>query len=83
MLDIKSWKDHVQLKINKSKTESIYFGGSRQLEKCISNTINVNGEDIQRSNVTRYLSAYLDSTHSFKEHIKFKAKAAMLNLLKI
>ena len=47
MLDKKSWMDQVQLKMNESKTECIYFGGSRQLEKHISNTINVYGEDTQ------------------------------------
>ena len=39
MLDIKSWMDHVQLKMNERKMEFIFFGGSRQLEKCITNTI--------------------------------------------
>ena len=53
------------------------------MEKYLTNTININGEDIQWSNVTRYLGAYLDSTLSFKEHIKVKCKVAMLNLLKI
>ena len=82
MLDIKSWMDQVQLMMNKSKTEFIYFGGSRQLEKCIPNTMNINGEDIQWSNVTGFLGGYLDSTLSFKEHIKVKGKVAMLNLQK-
>ena len=53
-----------------SKTEFIYLGGYRQLEKCITNIITINGEDIQWNNVTKYLGAYLDSTLSFKEHIK-------------
>ena len=75
--------DQVQLKINESKTEFIYFGGSRQLEKCLTITINVNGEDIQQSNVTRHLGAYLESTPSFKECSKVKCKVAMLNLLKL
>ena len=46
MLDIKSWMDHIWLKMNESKMEFIYFGGPRQLEKCIANTINTNDEDI-------------------------------------
>ena len=75
--------DLVQLKMNESKTEFIHFGGSRQLEKCITNTINLNGEDIQWSNVTRYLGVYLDLTLSFKEYIKVKYKVDMLNLLRI
>ena len=83
MLDIKSWMDVVRLKMNNSKTEFIYFGGPRQLEKCISNQINVNREQIPRSHMTRYLGAYLVSALNFKQHIKMKCRAAMLNLLKI
>ena len=33
MLDIKAWMDAVRLKMNNSKTEFIYFGASKQLEK--------------------------------------------------
>ena len=44
MLDIKSWMDAVRLKMNDSKTEFIYFGGPKQLEKTIINQINVNAE---------------------------------------
>ena len=57
MLDIKSLTDAVRLKMNSSKTEFIYFGGPRQLEKCIINQINVNEEQIPRSQMTRYLGA--------------------------
>ena len=67
MLDIKSWMDTVQLKMNDSKTEFMYFGGPRQLEKCIVNQINVNGEMIPRSQIIGYLGAYLDSALNFKE----------------
>ena len=83
MLDIKSWMDAVQLKMNDNKTEFIYFGGPRQLKKYIINQINVNGEMIPRSHITRYLGAYLDSTLNFKQHIKIECKTAILNLLKI
>ena len=62
--------------------EFIYFGWSRQLEKYITNTVNINVEDIQWSNVTRYLVAYLDSTLNFRQHIGVKSNVAMLNLLK-
>ena len=68
--------------MNDSKTEFICFGGPRQLGKCTVNQINVNGEMIPRSHITRYLGAYLDSALNFKEHIKIKCKGAMLNLLK-
>ena len=83
MLDIKSWMDAVRLKMNNSKTEFIYFVGSKQLEKCIISQINVNGEWIPRSQMMRYLGAYLNPTLNLKQQIKIKCKAAMLNLLKI
>ena len=83
MLDITSWVDAVWLKMNDSQTEFIYFGGPRQLEKCIVNQININGEITQRSHITRYLGAYLDSALNFKEHIKTKSKAAILNIIRI
>ena len=38
---------------------------------------------IPRSQVIRYLGAFLDSALNVKEHIKIKCKAALLNLLKI
>ena len=46
MREIKSWMNAMQLKMNDNKTEFIYFGGPKQLEKCIINQINVNGEMI-------------------------------------
>ena len=82
MLDIKSWMDAVGLKMNDNKTEFIYFRGPRQLGKCIINQINVNGQQIPRSHLTRYLGAYIDSALNFKQHIKTKCKADVLNLLK-
>ena len=83
MLDIKSWMDQVRLKMNESKTKFIYFGWPSQLEKCIGTSININGEEIMRANTTKYLGAYLDSKLDFREHIKVKCRAAMLNIYKI
>ena len=39
----------MQLKINDSKTEFIYFDGPRQVEKYITNKINVNEMVIKRT----------------------------------
>ena len=80
MLDVKSWMDQFHLKLNESKMEFIYFGWPSQLGKCVATTIDVNGETISRSNVTKYLVAHLDSALNFKQHIKTKCKAAMFNL---
>ena len=83
MLDIKSWIDQVRLKLNESKMEFIYFGWPSQLGKCVATAIDVNGETIARSNITKYLGAYLDSALNFKQHIRTKCKAAMFNLQRI
>ena len=69
--------------MNDKKTEFIYFRGVSQVEKIIINQINVNGEQIPRSHLTRYIGTYFDSALNFKQHIKIKCKAAMLNLLKM
>ena len=83
MLKVKSWMDQVHLKLNEAKTEFIYFGWPSQLGKCTVSTIDINGRNIARSEVTKYLGAHLDSTLKFKKHIKTKYKAAMFNLKRI
>ena len=83
MQDIEVWMDQVHLKMNDSKTEFIYFGWPSQLEKCTTSEIKVNGKIIQRSKITKYLGAHLDSKLDFKEHIKTKCKAAIINLFGI
>ena len=80
MLDIKSWMDQVHLKLNEAKTEFIYFGWPSQLGKCATTTIDVNGETVTRSSITKYLGAHLDSALNFKQHIKTKCKATIFNL---
>ena len=80
---IKAWMDAVRLKLNESKTEFIYFGSGQQLSKCSENTIKVINETIDRCSTVRYLGGYLDSQLNFKEHIKTKCKAAIINILRI
>ena len=65
--DIKVWMDAVRLRLNKSKTEFIYFGSRQWLKKCNENTIKVIKETINRCSTIRYLGAYLNSQLSFKE----------------
>ena len=76
MLGVKDWMDSVHLKINESKMEFI-------LGKYNISQIDINGEQIERSDKMRYVEAHLDSTLSMKDHVKTKCKAAMINLLKI
>ena len=69
--------------MNDNKTEFICFGRPRQIQKWITNKINVNEEVIKRTGIIRYLGTYLDSELNFREHIKMKCRAVMINLLKI
>ena len=62
LISIKKWMDKTRLKMNPSKTEFIYFGNAKQLQKCTTNSINVAGDLIVRSEVIRYLGVWLNST---------------------
>ena len=55
LLSIKQWMDQARLKMNPSKMEFIYFGNAPQLLKCKTDSINVAGDLILRSDVIRYL----------------------------
>ena len=83
LISIKHWMDETRLKMNPSKIEFIYFGNAKQLQKCTSDSINVAGDLILRSEVIRYLGIWLDSALNFKTHVTKKCKAAMLNFLRI
>ena len=75
--------DAVRLKMNESKTEFMLLGSRQHLKKCTTNSLKVFGENIEKSEVIRYLGGYLDFTFTFKQHTKTKCKNAMLNFLKI
>ena len=81
MLAVKDWMDSVCLKMNESKMEFTYFRSTSQVGKCSITQIDVNGNQIERSEKARYLVAYLDRTLSMKDHVKTKCKAAMINVL--
>ena len=73
----------VRLKLNKSKTDFIYFGSKHQLKKCTFDKININNETIQRSDTVKYLGGHLDQNLNLKKHVITKSKAAMMNIQKI
>ena len=81
MLEVKSWMDALCLKLNKSKTEFIYFGSQQLLWKFNAENIKVINETITRSDKVKYLGGTLDSSLQFKTHITNKCKAAMVNLI--
>ena len=77
------WMDEARLKMNPAKTEFIYFGNTKQIQKCTISSINVAGDLILRLDTIKYLGVWLDSGLSFKMHVTKKRKAAMLNFIRI
>ena len=69
--------------MNTAKTEFIYFGNQRQLDKCKADTINVAGDLILRTDSIKYLGMQMDSNLNFKQHINHKCQSAMFNFLRI
>ena len=71
------------LKMNCSKTELILFGSRQHLQKCVTTHINVNGDEVHRSNILKYLGAWMDEQLTMKQHITNQCRLAMYNLQKI
>ena len=71
------------LKLNSKKTEFIMFGSRQMLKHADTSHLNFGTTPIQHSNLIKFLSGHLDSSLPFKEHVKQKCKAAMLNFIKI
>ena len=69
--------------MNEPKTVFMLLEIRQHLKKYTTNSLKILGENIEKSEVIRYLSECLDSTLTFKQHIKTKCKSAMLNLFKI
>lgn len=59
------------------------FGSRQQLYKCVTTSINIANDNIEKQKCIRYLGAFLDETLNFKEHIKRKCRTSMLNFFKI
>ena len=83
LTDVKRWTNLVKLKMNTEKTEFIIFGQSKQLEKCVTQHINVVGDMIDRSSCICYLGAFLDENLTLKEHVKRKSATSIRNFYKI
>ena len=79
-MGVKNWMDHNRLKMNSDKTEFILIGSMQQLWKCHSQQININSENIAKSETIKYLGAWLDSNLSFKKNITERCKIAMWKL---
>ena len=81
LANIEKWMQSNHLKMNNSKTEFIVFN-SKHLDQYITlRSIDVNGENVQVSEVIRYLGAWLDKHLTMRQHIREKCKAAVINTI--
>ena len=69
--------------MNNSKTEVIYFGSTKQLQKCHQTYMLINGERIDITDCVKYLGTYLDRLLTFNKHVKIKSQKAMYNVFRI
>ena len=53
------------------------FGHRKQLQKCITSSINIDGDSVNRLHIVKYLGALLDEELTLKQHIQHKCKSAM------
>ena len=70
--NIKEWMNSARLKMNNSKLEFIIFGNRTQVNKCMSDGLRIEGEIVSRSQIVKYLGAWLDSKLLLKTHVKKK-----------
>ena len=70
--DINGWMNSNKLKMNNSKTEFILVGSQKQLKKCVTESIDIVGETVNRSACVRYLGSWIDEALSFDTHVSNK-----------
>ena len=81
--EVKVSMDQNCLKMNDNKTEFIMFASRIMLQKCDTTRIAVNGTNIQCSDTTKYLGAWMDQHLQLINHITLKCRAALINFQKI
>ena len=77
---LKNWMDENWLKMNDDKTEYIIFSSNKMAKKIQTQSISINGTNINKREGIQYLGAWLDEHLTLREHIKRKCRIAMVNL---
>ena len=72
--------DENHLKMNDNKTEYIIFASNKMPKKIQTQSISINGTNINKRECIQYLGAWLDEHLTLREHIKRKCRIAMVNL---
>ena len=63
---IKEWMNSVRLKMNNSNSQFIIFGNITQVDKCISDGLRMGDDIVNRSQIVKYLGAWLDRELTLK-----------------
>ena len=71
--------DSNRLKMNNGKTEFILLGSRSQVNKCITEVVDVNGIEVTRNGSIHYLGVWIDQYMFLKRHITKKYSTAMLS----
>ena len=82
-IDVNMLMVGVKLEMNPGKTDFILYGNRVQLQKCVTQQIEITGDKLLENSVIRYLVGFLDETFSLKNHVQKKCAAAMINFNKI
>ena len=81
--NISSWMDEMKLKPNADKTEVIIFGNQKQIHKCITTSLVLDGNLIEISSYVKYLGGGLDKNPNYKCHVGNVCSKVMCNFFKI
>ena len=60
--------------------QNTYFGSSHQLAKCKNKSLDVNGELVERTDVIKYLGAYMEEQFNMRNHTTEMCRKAMYGL---
>ena len=80
IVSVKKWMDENRLKMNDDKTEYIIFLSNKMAKKIQTQSISINGININKREGIQYLGAWLDEPLTLRDHIKRKCRIAIINL---
>ena len=73
----------MKLKLNADKTEVIIFGNQKQIDKCTTTSLVLDGNLIEISPHVKYLGGGLDKNLNYKCHVGNACSKVMCNFFKI
>ena len=80
---ISSMMDEMKLKLNADKMEVIIFSNQKQIDKCTTTSLVLDGNLIEISSYVKYLGGGLDKNLNYKHHVGNICSKAMCIFFKI